>query len=1073
MRIFLFVSSFLFFLAACGPQKVSFPEEIEAQLPEHIDFNLHVKPILSDRCFACHGPDANNQEAGLRLDIEENALSALQDHPDKFAIVPNRPQKSELYHRITSDDPEVQMPPPASNLALSEQEVAVLTRWIEQGAEYKPHWSFIQPEKPELPSVQETAWVQNPIDRFVLARLEKENLTPSQEAPDVQLLRRVTFDLTGLPPTPEEIEAFRADTSEDAYEKVVDRLLASPHYGERMAMNWLDVARYADSHGYHADGYRRMWPWRDWVIQAFNENLPFDQFTTWQMAGDLLPDASQEQILATGFHRNHPASSEAGIVPEEYRLENVFDRTNTTAKAFLGLTLECARCHDHKYDPISQKEYYQFSAFFNSIDELGMVSNDGNTAPTIPLFKEEKTAEKVTYLRHLIDQQQQERKQHAQQVLKQKEENNIHIASDFLEQGLVGHYPLDQLVDEETPNLAGSRHQATTKGEVEVVAGKLGNALRFDSEYEHLSLEEIGNFERTQPFSMGAWVYPEIREDYTVVMGNAGGKNSHWRGYEMFLDSANRVNVRLTHQLPDHCLLVTTRDSIPREAWSHLMFTYDGSSRAAGIQVYINGESAPMQVAYDRLYKSIRTINDTLQLEAQPVRVGRSYRSALDIGLFEGAIDEVRIYDRLLTALEVAGVAGNRFWEGVAYEQLDQQEQALLSAYYLQHKDPEYQRLSQELTALREEEHAILDTVPEVMVMREMNHPRKTYVLNRGMYDAPQEEVQPGALAQVLPFSEDLPANRLGLARWLVSSENPLTARVIVNRYWHLFFGKGLVSTLEDFGNQGELPTHPELLDWLAVEFIDSGWDVKAMLRLIATSATYRQSSVASPALREKDPQNELLARGPRHRLPAEMIRDNALAASGLLVDKIGGPSVKTYQPEGLWSKTHFSRLLVNYEPDQGDNLYRRSMYTFIRRTAPPPTMTVFDAPDRGMCIVRRQTTSTPMQALLLLNEPQLVEASRLIAERVIKEGGASAEDQINYAFRLLSSRRLTEKELPLMLELYQQEYEKYRNDEAGAKELLQVGDYPRDASLPLSKVAALAVVTNIMMNYDEVYTKR
>ena len=1073
MRILAFLLSLLTVLTACEPQQLSFPEEIEAKLPETIDFNLHVKPILSDRCFACHGPDKNNQEAGLRLDVEEHALAALADTPNKFAIVPHRPQDSELYHRIASDDPEFQMPPPDANLSLSDEEIAILARWIEQGAEYKPHWSFIKPEKRPLPAVQDEAWIHNPIDQFTLARLEREGLTPAPEAPKVQLLRRVTFDLTGLPPTPEEIEAFQADTSADAYEKAVDRLLASPHYGERMAMNWMDVARYADSHGYHADGYRMMWPWRDWVIEAFNENLPFDQFTTWQMAGDLLPDASQEQVLATGFHRNHPSSSEGGIVPEEYRVENVLDRANTTAKAFLGLTLECARCHDHKYDPLSQKEYYQFSAFFNSVDELGMISNDGNVAPTMPLFREEETAEQVAYLQHLIEEQEQEQRQYAQQTIAQQTEEKIAIAPDFLQQGLVAHYPLDEQNEEKTPNAANPSQQASVNGDVEIVPGQRGKAFRFNSEYESLDLPDVGNFERTEPFSIGAWVYPETREDYAVVLGNAGGKNSHWRGYELFLDSLNRVNVRLTHQPPDHCLHVATLDSISLKSWSHLLFTYDGSSQAEGIQIYIDGKVLPTETLYNRLYKSIRTIGVTLQPEPAPIRVGRSNRFVLDIGLFEGAIDEVSVYDRLLTGLEVAGVAGHQFWKDKEVAQLSAHEKELLAAYYLHHRDTTYQHLSQDLHASRAELHTAIDTVPEVMVMRDMDTPRKTYLLDRGVYDAPREEVLPGALERVLPFSEELPPNRLGLAQWLVSPDNPLTSRVIVNRYWHQFFGRGIVSTLEDFGNQGGLPTHPELLDWLAVEFVESGWDVKAILRLIATSATYRQSSVASPELMKQDPANELLARGPRHRLSAEMIRDNALAASGLLVDKIGGPSVKTYQPEGLWSKTHFSRLLVDYEPDEGDKLYRRSLYTFIRRTAPPPTMTVFDAPDRGLCIVRRPTTSTPMQALLLLNEPQLVEASRLIAERVIKEGGERPEDQINSAFRLLSSRNLSDRELPLMKTLYEEEYEKYTEDQAGAQELLQVGDYPRDTSLELPQVAALTVVTNVMMNFDEVYTKR
>ena len=1057
-------------LTGCNSGKVEFSPEIEAQLPEQIDFNYHIKPILSDRCFACHGPDKAAIEAGLSLSDENSAYSKLES--GYYAIVPEKTGKSEVYHRITSEDPEVVMPPPESNLTLSELEVATLTRWIEQGAEYKPHWSFIPPQTPELPEVTRTDWAENPIDRFVLARLERENLQPSPEAEQVQLLRRVTFDLTGLPPTLDEIDAFLADDSEDAYEKVVDRLMASPRYGERMATDWMDIARYADSHGYHADGYRRMWPWRDWVIKAFNKNLPFDDFVTWQLAGDLLPDATQEQVLATGFHRNHPTNSESGIVPEEYRLENVFDRANTTAKAFMGLTLECARCHDHKYDPISQKEFYQFTAFFNQVDELGMISSDGNVAPTMPLMEEE-TAEKVEYLRHLIQQEEQKLEQRTKDMIERQLDDEIDIDPDFIYKGLEGYYPLDKIWDNKSANEARNKPSAVVQGDVDHVEGPSGNAIRFDSEYESLFLEDVGDFERTDVFSIGAWVKPEIREEYSVVLGNAGHKNTHWRGYELFLDSLNRVSVRLTHDLPEHCLQVVTQDSISVGDWSHLMFTYDGSSQAKGIKIYINGELASVQIYYDRLYKSIRTIDGTLQMAPKPIRVGRSNRIALDIGLFQGAIDEIRIYDRQLSGLEVSGLVNNRFWDGKSYTELNQGEQSLLVSHYLLQQDSQYRQQLAKLQALREQEHATLDTVPEIMVMRDMERPRKTYVLDRGMYDAPTEEVEPGTLADVLPFTDAYPPNRLGLAQWLLDAKNPLTSRVTVNRYWHMFFGRGLVGTLEDFGNQGDLPTHPELLDWLALEFINSGWDTKALLRLIVTSATYRQSSVADKELMEKDPQNELLTRGPSYRLPAEMIRDNALVASGLLVDKIGGPSVKTYQPEGLWSKTHFSQLLTKYEPDMGDKLYRRSLYTFVRRTAPPPTMTVLDASDRSMCIVRRQRTSTPLQALLLLNEPQLLEASRLIAERAIREGGEKATDQINYIFELLTSRSLSEKEMSLLEELYRQEYDKYQEDQAGAQALLQTGDYPYDTTLALPELAAMAVVTNIIMNYDEVYTKR
>ena len=553
-------------ILSCKP-RIAFSPEIEAKLPQKIDFNYHIKPILSDRCFVCHGPDQTNLKAGLRLDTPEGAFAALQES-EGHAIVPGKASQSALFRRISADDPKIMMPPPESNLKLNELEIAMLTRWIDQGAEYKPHWSFITPERPDIPKVNNPAWAHNPIDYFVLHRLESENLLPASAAVKEQLLRRVSFDLTGLPPTLEEIEAFLADQSEDAYQKVLDRLLASPHYGERMAMDWMDLARYADSHGYHADCYRMMWPWRDWVIQAFNDNMAFDQFTTWQMAGDLLPNATQEQKLATGFHRNHPASSEAGIVPEEYLLENVFDRTNTTAKAFLGLTLECARCHDHKYDPISQKEYFQLSAFFNNVDELGMISNDGNAAPQMPLMTEE-TNQQITYLKKLIAKKEAEQVKQARQFIQQAPVNT-RVDSEYAKRGLIGHYPLDELYQEKTVNLVSGGKKADAQGPIEVVPGKYGNAFRFDSEYESLNLIGTGDFERTDQFSMGAWVNPEVREDYSVIMGNAGNKNSHWRGYEMFLDSLNRVSVRLTHQPPGHCLELITRDSIKAVSYTHL-----------------------------------------------------------------------------------------------------------------------------------------------------------------------------------------------------------------------------------------------------------------------------------------------------------------------------------------------------------------------------------------------------------------------------------------------------------------------------------------------------------------------
>lgn len=1074
MRSFTLVSlsSALFCLCCftcCSDAERGFSETVLEQLPREVDFNFHVKPILSDKCFACHGPDENKLQAGLRLDLPEQAYQTLES--GLTAIVPGKVKQSAIYHRIMSENAETQMPPPEFKLPLSEYEKAILIRWIDQGAVYKPHWSFTPPTPPVLPSVSQKEWIRNPIDRFVLARLERERLAPAELADKTTLIRRLSFDLTGLPPTPNEVDAFLTDDSEDAYEKLVDRLLASPHYGERMAMDWLDVARYADSHGFHADGYRRMWPWRDWVIKAFNENLPYDQFITWQLAGDLLPEATREQMLATGFNRNNPINSESGIVPEEYRVENVVDRTVTMAKAFMGLTMECARCHDHKYDPISQKEFYQLSAFFNNVDELGMVSNDGAASPTMPLMTDE-LEEIVTFIRERIDEKSIELKQYQEKADANAPENIAGFDRRLLNNGLVGHYPMDQAIEDCCRNVAIAGPKGRASKEVESVVGKFGRALRFDDTYDWLSLPGQGDFERTDAFSISVWIRPEKREEYAVIIGNAGSKNSHWRGYELFLDHLNRPHVRLTHNPPDHRLEIVGMDSVKVSEWTNLLFTYDGSSQAAGLQLYLNGEQLAVQTPYDQLYKSIRTINDTLKVLPYPLRVGRSYQGDLDLGLFQGAVDEIRLYNRTLTAEEVYHIAYPDY-QAPAFAKRSLKEKLRLRLHHIQRNNPQYLRILQELKALREKEHETIDTVPEIMVMREMTPPRPTFILNRGLYDAPTDQVYPDAPKAVLDFPDTLARNRLGLARWLLSPEHPLTARVLVNRYWHLFFGRGIVHTLEDFGNQGALPTHPELLDWLALSFQESNWDLKSLVKTIVTSATYRQSSQVDPAIRLRDPQNEWMTRGPSYRLPAEMIRDNALAASGLLAPKLGGPSVKTYQPSDLWSKTHFSRLLVNYKPDEGENLYRRTLYTFIRRTAPPPTMTVMDAPDRTYCVVRRQKTSTPLQSLLLMNEPQMIEAARLLGERMLKQGGASLEQQLDFGFRWLTSRHLHPEERELMKSLYAEEHERFQRDPDAAEVLLQVGDYPRDQALDSSELAAFAVVANIMMNYDEVYTKR
>ena len=1063
----------------CGPALPSDPE-ILARLPEKVDFNYHIKPLLSDRCYACHGPDAHTREAGLRLDEQD---AAFQTNPESGhrAIVPGSLRRSAVIERIFSTDPEAMMPPPEANLSLSDYEKALIARWIEQGAAWTPHWAFIPPTRPALPQVRESAWIRHPIDHFVLAQIEQKGISPTPEADRERLLRRVTLDLTGLPPTLNEIDAFLADSAPDAYEKVVDRLLHTEAYAERMSMDWMDVARYADSHGMHADGWRSMWPWRDWVIRAFRENMPYDQFATWQLAGDLLPNASKEQILATAFHRNHPMTAEGGVVDEEFRLEYVFDRTATTATAFMGLTLECARCHDHKFDPISQEEFYQFSAFFNNVKELGMTGDDGNYGPMLVMLEDDQEA-KLKEIDHQIDQKEADLRLSREAVLAAKDfVESLQQQPIDLEKGLQIHLPMDRI--EQRKNNKGQNQQlvdgkkaATTTEGAELVPGKSGQALRLDSEFEVVKIDHAGLFEMNEAFSAGLWIYLEKENEIQTLMGNAGNKNNFWRGWNFELDSAAHLSVKLIHSLPHNYLHVLSDATIPKETWTHVFFTYDGSGKAAGLQVYINGLSASSSVKFDRLTRTIFPIEAGANERVdRPLQLGKSYRAFTgENGVYKGRLDELRVYSRALSALEVAKLAGAELAPSASMAGLDERGRALIADQHFRQNDLPHQRLLRELKALRGERMAIFDDALEVMVMEEMPQPRTTFLLNRGQYDAPTRAVAVATPRHVLPFPEELAKNRLGLAKWLFSPEHPLTARVTVNRYWQMYFGKGIVSTPQDFGNQGVLPTHPALLDWLAIEFRESGWDVRALQKSIVMSATYRQDSRCSPELLQADPGNELLARGPKHRLSAEMIRDNALAASGLLVRQVGGPSVKPYQPPGLWiDKGSFSHKLLYYVPDKGEGLYRRTLYTFIRRTSPPPAMAIFDAPERSTCTVHRAATNTPMQALVLLNDPQYVEAARFLAERMILEEGEGASDQIRRGFRLATGVRPDPKMLAVLVQQYEEAQVRFQQDAAAARALLATGEKPRNTQIPLATAAAMTVVASTILNYDATYTKR
>ncbi|MEX2235292.1 MAG: DUF1553 domain-containing protein [Cyclobacteriaceae bacterium] len=1063
---------YLFFFFAIlylnGCRKIEIPEEVaeaKKKLPDYIDFNIHVKPILSDRCFSCHGPDKNKREAELRLDISAVAFAKLKSGNGK-AIIPGDPDNSELSHRILSSDEEYRMPPAISNLYLNADEKATLIKWIEQGATYKPHWAFIPPEQPEIPEIADkNQLVRNQIDNFILATLEKKGLEQSPQADKERLLRRVTLDLTGLPPTIEEIDSFLADDSPGAYEKVVDRLMQTDAYAERLALEWMDVARYADSHGMHADGWRYMWPWRDWVIESFKNNMPYDQFATWQLAGDLIPNATKQQILATAFNRNHPMTAEGGVIEEEFRLLNVFDRANTTGIAFMGLQLECAKCHDHKFDPISQKNYYQMAAFFNNIKELGMTGDDGNYGPMV-LLSDLETDEK------LIDLEQKIKKSEEQIKFSDAKIANIvgfinKAGKSEMSVGLLSYLPFDKMDSVRGKNewAIDGNPDCTTTGTPQLADGKFNNALEFNDGYDEVYLKNVGDFEMTDAFSVSLWINTTKKEKgkTQVLIGNSSEKDTGWRGWDFFLDSLNQLSVRLIHSLP-HNYIHVAGGGIRLNTWTHVAFTYDGSGKASGLSLFVNGKKTKPTIHYDRLYKSIKSIHKNGKPADMPLTIGKSNRRFTgDIGIFQGRLDEIRIFSTRLTSLETARIAGE---ERVITEEIRKE--------HYRSKERELQKSVLQLTELRNEKLKLVNGIPELMVMEEMPEPRLMFVLDRGQYDAPTERVEAGTPESISIFPDSLPKNRLGLSRWLFSKNHPLTARVTVNRYWQMIFGKGLVKTSEDFGNQGSLPTHPELLNWLAVSFQQSGWDLKKLLKLMVMSATYRQSSATDQKQQTRDSENLWLARGPSHRLQAELIRDNALAASGLLVREIGGESVKPYQPEGLWTeKNNFSLVLRDYYQSTGKDLYRRSLYTFIRRTSPHPAMIAFDAGPRDICTVRRETTNTPLQALVLLNDPEFVEPARVMAERIQQEAGSDLNSQLILAFRLSTGRKPKAEELQILQALYHSQYEKYKTNPVKAEELLNVGEFRSGNKTNKIKTAALTIVASTMLNHDESYTKR
>ena len=1050
--VLLFFMGFFTLPLLAGPkEKLALPSDVVQamrELPSALDFNIDVKPILSDKCFSCHGPDKAKQKAGLRLDMSDHAYGELPESPGKFAIVRGNIGNSEMVHRILSKDPKYVMPSPKSHLELSPKEKAVLVKWIQNGAEYKPHWAFVKPIKKEVPAGK------NPVDYFVQSKLKALNLGSSPKANRHFLLRRLSFDLTGLPPTSQEIREFVEDSSPNAYEKQVDRLLNSAHFGERMAADWLDIARFADSHGYTIDRIRDMSPYRDWVIQAFNRNMPYDRFIHYQLAGDLMPNPSKDMLIATAFNRNHPQNTEGGIVEEEFQMEYVLDRVNTFGDAFLGLSTGCARCHDHKFDPISQKNYYQLSSFFNTVLEAGQISyNDDMPSPTM-LLPTAKQEEVLTFIKTKI--QRAEEKLKAHQVVNEarkgwlasEEAKGLAAAAQPSTRGLQAHFSFEgNLTSKLLPKDVGIMKRESGKtGDVPVfVSGKQGSGLEFDGDV-YADFQGVGVFRKSDPFTIGMWVYiPKDLKEGVIFHKSNAERLYNFKGFHVYLKN-NRLEILMAHTAPSNAIMKMTQADVPRETWIHLALTYDGSSRADGFHLYMNGQKAAMETLVDALDKDI-----IFYSKQEPgLQIGGWWRG---LGFKGGKADEVYVYNRALRPYEMALLAA----KPQAFD---------LEDYYAFAVDSSRILLAEDLRHWRKALSDSSEKIQELMVMREMNFPKKSFILKRGVYDAPGEEVFPNTPEKILPFSASLPKNRYGLARWLTDRNNPLTARVAVNRLWQQVFGQGIVKTSEDFGNQGEMPTNLELLDYLALDFQEKGWDIKGVLKQMVMSETYQQDSKASPELREKDPENRFLGRGPSARLSAEMMRDNALVASGLLNPNIGGKSIYPYQPEGLWEINSHS-----YKQDTTQAIYRRSLYVVVKRSVPNPMMATFDASARSSCLPRRQKTTTPLQALVLMNDPTFLEASKVLGLQMAQ--AKNNKEAIQEAYLRLTGREIKAEELTILQALQEKEFGIFSKQEQKAKGLLAAGMFKIPAGVDRNKVASFTVVASVMMNSDASITKR
>lgn len=1076
MRSLTFFLVCLHFAHVCGTQALA---------AEPVDFSTQILPLLSDRCALCHGPDEASREADLRLDSVEAVGAETQNGGHDFVIAPGDPDNSEFIRRITSSDAGQQMPPPDSNLSLNPEEIDLLTRWIQEGANWDAHWAFRKIAMPSPPSPTLDSHASE-VDRFIDHMLTQNQLTPTPLTDKRTLLRRLSLDLTGLPPSKHEIESYLADTSPDAYQKLVDRLLASPTLGERLAVPWLDAARYADTYGYQSDVYREVWPWRDWVIQAFQNNMPYDQFLTWQLAGDLIPDATRQSQLATAFNRLHRQTNEGGSVEEEFRAEYISDRVNTLGTSILGLTLECARCHDHKYDPISQANYYQLAAFFTNIDESGLYSHFTNYVPTpaldLPTDNQQRELEKA---RESVADSEAELATSIAATTKQlaQQSGQPHDASELAIPDQLAHYSFGEATDSLSPkNSIEGAAEIKLNGSPKIVSGPLNTAIQLDGE-NGFSTPIGGDWDWYQPFTIALWIRPTMHHDRAVVLH----RSKAWTdaascGYELLLEDGC-LSAALIHFWPGDAVRVNATTPLPVNAWSYVCVTSDGSGRASGLKLFVNGEPTDVDVIRDKLKRTIRGGG------ANELAVGNRFR---DRGFKQGQIDELSLFSRDLSPIEIdwlfthAGRTAKQHQQATAPAKTEPTTE-LQTAIAISNS-PAVRDARSRLFDARKHLASTQDSIRSIMTMRDEPGLHETHILRRGSYDQPGELVQanlPGAISPSDVTDADAKTGhltRLDLANWLTDSRplhrHPLVARVAVNRVWQMFFDRGIVATPEDFGLQGQPPSHPQLLDFLATKFIEENWDLKRLVRRIVTSNAYQRSSFGPTNSIEQDPENKWLARGPSSRLPVETIRDAALAASGLLDRSIGGASVKPYQPPGLWAEKSGG----SYQREPGAASHRRSLYTFWKRTSPPPSMLIFDAPGREVCSAGRTVTHTPLQSLVLLNDEQFVEAARGAAFEVLSTAQQStAQDstskRIDMLFEKLLTRTATDAEQQIIAKLIDDQINYFGQSTEQTDNFLAIGDFDyrnttAASNLKPAELAAWTVAAQTLMNLDEWVTQ-